>query len=131
MIQIREYTPDDYPLLTGWWAGHGVAPVRADCLPKLGLVAVVADVPAAAVWAYMDNSVSVAFLEWFVTNPTNRPSVSVKALHHLTECAKDCLAALGYTAIHSSCRQHSLSRLLEKSGFVQTDSSVIHLVSIS
>lgn len=129
MIQIRPYDPKtDYPMLSQWWAGHGWPPVRAECLPKLGLLAMDGETAVAAAWSYLDNSVGVAFFEWLVTNPANHPKTSVAGIRHVTECMMTCLKDLGYRIVHSSCRQPSLARLLVKSDFTATDAGVQHLI---
>lgn len=127
MLSVRPYTDADYAVVAAWWHGHGWPPVDAQLLPKLGMVVQEHDEPVAAGWAYMDNSVGVAFMEWLVTRPGMRPALSMRALTHVVGSLYHALAALGYTAIHSSCRQPSLARLLERCGFTVTHRDVIHL----
>lgn len=134
MIQIREYTPEDYELVASWWKGHGWDAVPSAILPKLGRVAVDArdgvDTPVAAAWCYLDNSVGVGMVEWIVSNPENPPKLSAIGIAHLVQCIKATAKDLGYGVFLASCRQESLSRLLQRVGFHETDKGVIHLLSV-
>lgn len=135
MIQIREYTPEDYPMLSSWWRGHGWDPVPSVILPKLGMIAEIhkdgqAPKPVAAAWLYLDNSVFVGMLEWIVTDPENAPKISALGISHVTQCLRAAAKDMGYRVFLASCRQESLSRLLQRVGFTETDKDVIHLIAI-
>lgn len=131
MIQLRPYVDTDYPMLLEWWAGHSWPSIPASVLPALGMIAENDGNPVAAAWCYLDNSRPVGFMEWIVTNPANSPRLSAQALCHVISGLQAAAKQIGYQAIFTSCRQESLARLLERSGFVRTDSDVIHLLSIT
>lgn len=131
MIQLREFQREsDYGTVETWWKGHGWPAVPLEMLPKLGMVAVNEGEPCAAGWVYLDNSTGVGMMEWLVSNPANPMKVSAVALGRLVDCLKGAAHALGYGAILASCRQESLSRLMEREGFTRTDEEVIHLLSL-
>lgn len=134
MIQLRDFTPEDYPTLEGWWQGHGWSPVPLQILPRLGIIAEMhtgAEIqPTAAAWLYMDNSVGVAMLEWMVADPKANPRTVLKALNATIDFLKERAKELRYTVILGTCRQESLSKLLQKQGFHVTDSGMIHHLAI-
>jgi hypothetical protein len=134
MIQLRDFTADDYPTVETWWAGHGWSPVPLQILPRLGIIADMhhgeTSTPTAAAWLYMDNSVGVAMLEWIVTNPEAKPRDVLKAITEAVNFIKTRAAELGYTVILATCRQESLSKVLQKRGFNVTDSGMIHHLAL-
>lgn len=142
MIQLRlidrdtELVPLWEATLAPWWRGHGWDPVPHTILPRLGVLAELAHpeterpaVPLAAAWLYMDNSIGVAMLEWIVTDPA-RPRDTVKALPLLIDFLTREAKRLGYGIVLATCRQPSLSKLLQRHGFHLTDRDVIHHLAI-
>lgn len=117
-------------MVKGWWEGHDWPGVPPAALPRLGVVASVGGVPAAAAWLYMDNSVGVAMLEWIVTNPNNSPRDSIRAIRAVTEFLKDRARDLDYGVILTTCKQQSLLKLLERNGFQESDRNMFHAVAI-
>ena len=65
---LRMIEDGDIPMVTAWAESHG-RNLNAPLLPKLGVLAIDAAGPCAAVWLRMDNSVGVAILEAPVTRP--------------------------------------------------------------
>lgn len=131
MITVRPYDETkDYELFALWWKGHNFEPVPAMILPQLGNVALKDDKPIAAAWLYLDNSTPVAMMEWIVTDPENSPKLSALGITHAVQSLKAAAYAAGYPIILSSCRQDSLARLLERTGFERSDEGVTHLISI-
>lgn len=130
MILLREYTPEDYPVLAEWWKLHGWAAIPANILPKLGAVAVKGDVPLCAAFLYMDNSVGVCWLEWLVSNPKASPFEVMKGVRELMGFLEAQASVLGYGVMLTTCRQASLVRLYESAGFAKTDEGVTHLLKI-
>lgn len=135
MIQLRliDDLVNFHPIAMAWWQGHGWPGIPLQILPKLGIRAELAHpetdrdpVPLAAGWLYMDNSVGVAMLEWLVTDPHAPPLQTAKALAHLITFAKNEAKRLGYGIVLATCRQDSLSKLLQRHGFQVTDTGVTH-----
>lgn len=131
MITVRPYQETDYPTFAKWWEGHNFQPVPAQILPILGNVACKDGAPIAAAWLYTDTTTPVAMLEWIVTDPENNPKISAVGITHVVQSLKAAAAAAGFPIILSSCRQDSLARLMEKTGFERTDENVTHLISIT
>lgn len=116
-------------MLAQWWTEHGWPVIPARIIPPFSWLAVDADGrPRAFACAYLDNGgTGVAMLEWIVTDPTNTPRESLKALNTLLPFMRDHLRdELDYPVILATCRQPALSRILEKHEFRKTDESVIH-----
>ncbi len=131
MITVRTYQEEtDYPIFAKWWEGHDFQPVPPHILPTLGNVVLKDGEPIAAAWLYLDSSTPVAMMEWIVTDPANNPKVSAVGITHAVQSLKSAAFAAGYPIILSSCRQESLARLLERTGFERSDEGVTHLISI-
>jgi hypothetical protein len=123
----RNMESNDYPMLSSWWEGHGWPPVPAVVLPKLF---VIYDNTAAG-GLYMSNcGCGVAMMEWLVTDPKAKPLAAAKALRKVIEFLKDCAKRMDYGAILTTCRQPSLARFIEGSGFQKTDTGMIHLLGV-
>lgn len=123
--ELRIWKPVDYPGLSAWWDGHGWPPVPQRVLPPFG---VIYD-DLAAGWAYMDNGgVGVAMIEWLVTNPKAAPLSAARALIEVIKFLKSELRRMDYGIVMTTCKQESLARLLERHGFMRSDSGMIHLI---
>ena len=124
---LRMWTREDYPILHGWWSGHGFPPVPERLLPPLGVIYE----DHAAGWLYLDNGgTGVAMMEWLVTNPAARPLSAARALSKVITFLKSEAKRMDYAIILSTCRQASLARLLNREGFQTTDTDMIHLLGV-
>ena len=129
MITLRTIEKEkDHPVVAAWWEAHGWPVVPAAILPKLGVLASDGDMPVAAAWLYMDNSVGVSMLEWLVTNPDATGRQSLAAIGAVVEFLAARAVELDYGAMLTSCRQPGLARIYEKHGFSKTDEGIIHMV---
>lgn len=115
-----------YPVFLGWWQVRGGAPVPQAMLPKLGIVAMEDGEPLAAVWMYMDNSISLGFLNWFLTRPGLPPRKARAALEHLLKFMALEAGRLGITHLIASCTQPSLGRMLGRMGYQFTGGGIAH-----
>lgn len=112
-------------MLQQWWNGHGWPAVPEAALPRLFVIYE----DTAAGGLYMSNcGAGVAMLEWLVTNPESAPLKAARALKRVVEFLLVEARRMDYGMVLTTCRQPSLSRLLERSGFRVTDSQMIHLV---
>jgi hypothetical protein len=118
----------DYPIVKEWWEGHGWNAVPLAVLPKLGVMAMLNEKPIASGWLYMDNSVGVSMLEWMVANPDAKPKAVYKSIKTIVEFLKTQAKEMNYTVMLTTCKQESLARVYEKTGFQRTDSEMIHLI---
>ena len=116
----------DYPMLEAWWRVHGFPAVPCAILPPLGVI----HNETAAAWLYMDNGGSgVAMLEWMVTDPTAKPKEAARSLMEVSRFLQSEAKRMEYHTVLTTCRQAGLARLLTRTGFIQTDSQMIHLVA--
>lgn len=123
--EIRLVTPEDYPTLERWWTGHGWPAVPQRVLPPLGVIAG----EMAAGWLYMDNGgTGVAMMEWLVTDPQAKPLAAAKALSSVVGFLKSEAKRMDYPIIFTTCRQPALARLLNREGFMTTDTEMIHML---
>jgi hypothetical protein len=124
---LRQWTPQDYPMLETWWNGHGWPAVPQRVLPPLGVIYN----DCAAGWLYMDNGgTGVAMMEWLVTNPDAPLLISARSLTKVVEFLKAEAARMEYPIILTTCRQEGLARLLNRAGFATTDHEMIHLLGV-
>jgi hypothetical protein len=129
MITIREVDiENDYVMFCGWWAAHKWPSVIREVLPKLGVVALADEVPTAAAWLYMDNSVGVCQMEYLVTNPKASPFDSIRCTSHIITFLSQRAVEMDYGLMLTACRQPSLVKLYERNGFIKTDEGVTHLL---
>ncbi len=125
---IRFFFKDDYLMVSEWWNAHGFPPVPQAILPRLGVVAELDGSPIAAAWLYMDNSGGVSMMEWLVTNPGNRPKDSFRAISTIVNFLGEEAVANGYGVMLTTCKQPSLAKVFERTGFQKTDEGMIHLI---
>jgi hypothetical protein len=129
MIRLREIKLEtDYPMVAGWWKAHGWHEVPQAILPKLGVMAHFDDLPTAAAWLYMDNSVGVCWLEWLVSNPAAKPYPAIRCISQVIGFLKERALEMDYGVMMTTCRQDTLVRLYERNGFLKTDEGVTHLL---
>ena len=133
LLQIREYTPKDYPMLCEWWMGHKAPCVRKDALPKLGVIVeeLKADgfpTPIAASFLYMDNSVGVCFLKHAVSQPELGLKKSRQAFKVAVAFLKESAASMDY-GIMISYTYPGIARILQGCGFEQGNTGLVELVA--
>jgi hypothetical protein len=126
---LKMFDPEtDYAIVKEWWVGHGWNAVPISVLPKLGIVANLDGGPVAAGWLYMDNSIGVSMMEWVVSNPGAKPKSVYRSIKAIVEFLKGQAKSFGYSVMLTTCKQESLARVYEKTGFQRTDTEMIHLV---
>lgn len=119
---------NDYPIVKIWWEGHGWNAVPLAVLPKLGVMAILGGKPIASGWLYMDNSVGVSILEWMVANPDANAKSVYRSIKAIIEFLKTQAKEMHYAIMLTTCKQESLAKVYEKSGFLRTDSEMIHFI---
>ena len=136
-IQIRPYVPEDYPMLSEWWRGHKWEAVPEAILPGLGVIAYSTehdgkkeDFPLCSAFLYMSNSNGVSWMEWLVVNPRAKGMEAIKSINVVVGFLGEEAGRLGYGVMLTACRQQSLARIYEKSGFQVTDNNVTHMLKI-
>jgi hypothetical protein len=120
----------DYDMLVSWWAGHGWTALPKHALNTLGVICAVDGVDTAAAFLLMSNSTGVAMLEWLVTNPDANVRAAYLAIPTVTAFIESEAARMNYGVLLTACRQPSLVRMYERSGFTVTDRNVTHMIKI-
>lgn len=129
MTHIRPYTPDDYPLLSAWWTGHGVASTPAGCVPGLGMVASYDGRETFAAFLSMDNSCGLCYLLWPVSNPAASARAVVRCIDPVVELLREIATGFGYHTLLAMTHAESLAKHFSKLGFT-ADAAPIRLHSI-
>lgn len=127
-MYLREYRPEDYPMLEGWWKEHKTNAPPSAMLPRLGVIAEINKIPTAAGFLYMDNSVGVCLFEFAVSNPRQPAKKIVVALEVVLDFIQKRAKELGYGVMMTSCHQSSLSRFYEENGFKVSNRNVTQLI---
>jgi hypothetical protein len=122
---IREWTPEDYPVLKSWWEAHGWNAVPLAALPQCGIIVEDDGVPKAAIFAYMDHSTPFAMIEWLITDPQSKSPMAIK---HAIKGIMQIVKSFGRTHMMTSSSNALLIRMFERYGFQQTDSNMTHLI---
>lgn len=117
MLLLREYTPEDYPLVSGWWEAHGKAPTPPNLLSPIGVVVLRDEVPEAAMWLYLALGCGLCWLEYPLTAPGTtlkaaRESLKA-ALAHMVKVAE----AHNYVLMLGQA-EPALAREMKRSGFL-------------
>ena len=114
-MNFRDYTPEQYDMITHWWEGHNWVPVPEIFLSKTGLIVEDEGVPRAVIWLYRTDS-PVMMGEWLVTNPDNTDRQSYEAVKFLLTGVK--LIAEGAEAyLMTFLQDPSLVKAFKKQGF--------------
>ncbi len=120
----------DYQTISEWFEFHGSHKVPEKILPKLGVVCEEGDSLLAAGWMYMDNSVSIAWPTWFVTNPSVSQLKTGKALAHVINALELSAKEIGYTALMTSVNNAGLERFLINRGYIKNHSGMSQLFKV-
>jgi hypothetical protein len=125
---IRAYAPDDFELLTEWWLAHDGQRRQASVLPKCGVICLVNDKPAAALFLHMDNSCGMCMVEHAVS----RPGLSLKkaraAFGHCVAVLKKIAGVHGYHTMAVYCPE-PIAYILERTGFARGEENLVQLFS--
>lgn len=127
-MNVRMYEPADHPIFADWWTRHKFPVMPEVFLPNTGIIVEREGVPLAGGFIYMDDSCAVCMLEWVVTNPDNKPRESLKALTMLYDFAGQLAKDYGRGIMLTAIKQPALGRLLEKVGFIKSDSEITHYI---
>lgn len=130
-MQLRPYEESNHATIAEWWTAHGVSVVPHAALPKTGCIAYNEDdVPCAAAFMYLDNSVAIGLLAWPVVNPDVRAMDKFDGLNHCVRWITAHADNLGYTTQISMSAVHSMSRLIEGHGFTKVTDKVEVLLKV-
>lgn len=115
-MTLKEYQPENYDMISGWWKMHNWTPVPEVILSKTGLMVYEDGEPRAAIWLYRTDS-PVMMAEWLVTNPENTPRQSYTAVKKLLDDVKLIADAQG-AYLMTFLQDDSLLKNFQKQGFI-------------
>jgi hypothetical protein len=126
--QIRKYgeKTGDYQLVDSWMKAHGRGPLPETLLPALGVFSCLDSEEIAVGWLYMDNSIGVCTLDFFVTRPGLAPKQTYEALEPLVTFLSQEAQELGYGAM-TIYTVPGLARFAERFGFVRRVEGLVML----
>lgn len=128
MIQIREYTDDDYPTIAGFWEKRDAVAPEARALPRVGYLAVCGEEILACGFSYLDAcGTGVAWLGWFATNPDVHGLRAGRGLRHVINNLEGVLTSLDYSVVVAATSQQSFARYLESRGYLTGDTGMTYL----
>ena len=127
MIQLRVFTPDDYPMVSSWWEAANWPPVPQEALSPLGMVAYSEKEQLAVGWVYMVTQYW-AIIEWLVVNPQASMKSRKLAVESRVERLVKEAKGFGAKVIFGYLKAPGLIRLYKRHGFQVTDIGMTHLV---
>lgn len=129
-MNVRAYRADDYPVLCGWWAGHGWGSVvlpPSHIPPTTRMVELDDETPAACGMFYKYEGVPVARMGFVVNNPYLVARERVGALKALAAELVDGLQKCGVRTAYAFYEDSALRRIFHDAGFRETRASVPEL----
>lgn len=129
MIQLRVFTPEDYPMICQWALAHGKGFVMPplEHLPTIGQIAFREDGDLAAIWLYLTMATPVCFLEHGVTRPGISLKTAKEAFISMEKCLKEVAASLGYQVMISHCSP-GMARVVKAQGWVTANENITTLM---
>lgn len=119
-MNCRRALVSDYEEICRWWVGHGWSSVPQEMLPS-GWVVEKDGKMLCAGFLYIAGNAPVAYLEYVVSNPDNKPLESYKAIDYLF-C--EIIKFVEYSMIKvcfARMKQKSLSKMYSRHGFHEGD----------
>jgi len=128
IFQIRAYAAADFEMLTDWWLAHDGQRRPESVLPKCGVICLINDKPAAALFLHMDNSCGMCMVEHAVSRPGLTLSKARKAFRHCVAVLKKIAGVHGYHTMAVYCPE-PIAYILERDGFARGEESLVQLFS--
>jgi len=101
LLQVREYVPADWGMVSGWWSAHSSSRLIVEnLLPPLGLVIEQDGSPVMALWVHLSVNIGVAFLE----SPVMCPG--------LTLAEASTIGDFALKVVEGVCREHDYGVLI-------------------
>lgn len=125
-LQLREYTPDDYRMVSGWWADHYGNDFRPGFVPRAAFI-VEADGVATAFFGMCQMAPDFCYLAFPLVNPKSDKESREKSLAYLIESSKLWAVSAGIPIIYISTHGEKFLNRLREAGFVADDSTNTHL----
>ncbi len=121
-MKIRDFTPDDLPMVRSWYARHFIdTEGPADCFLKRGwIVESNFDIPLIALFYYLDVEGHFASVDWLVRNPDYSDMAPVVLPFFIEHALPQLKAKLGHPHIiqmNVSKQSHNAIPIISKYGF--------------
>lgn len=129
-MRFREYTEEDFPIVSEWWteSGHPVLPHKV--LPPIGVVAYNDEIDIFAAWLYMAVGVGVCWMAWPIANPDAPDRLKHEGYFKTCEYMIEQAKVQDYGVMVETYQQPSLIGLAQKRGAIVNHYSVAQLFSI-
>lgn len=116
----------DYEVLAAWWTKQGWPTLPKQMLGDHGFVAEENEL-LAATWI-LPTGTSIYLMEWTIGNPEVEWSKRSEAIKQVTDTACQWAKQDGASQVITMTKNKRFIEKLQESGFIQTDSEMIHLV---
>lgn len=117
-MNVRLYTPEDYPTLLTWWEGHEVAAIPKGLLPSLGVVIEDDKGPILAAWLYRDADGKLGWIAWTVSRPGSPGRSVYRAVKQMLGAMEELAKEFKIPLLYAQLMQPGLRRVFESSGFI-------------
>jgi len=125
-ITVRDYTPDDYPMLESWWKTRNAHPVPPDWFPPDAYIAERDGEALAFCVFYLTFGVGFALVDWPVTAPGLKAGLSILAGKALN-AEFDRRHGGSYTHVRGMCRS-DMRNAARRLGYTVANSSSFEMV---
>lgn len=125
---LRPSTPEDYPIVAGWFESRALPIPDRTLLPTSSLVVCIGSALAGHVSLYLDSSVGVGHIDWLATMPGMSMGQSAKVVKKLLEGCD----ALGKKLFPEQflmigcVRNEAMASWSKKAGFIPTEQ--VHMI---
>lgn len=125
-FQLRPYAGSDFSMLTEWWLAHDGQRRPESTLPKCGVICLINNKPAAALFLHMDNSCGMCMAEHAVSRPGLTLSKARKAFGHCVAVLKKIAGVHGYHTMAVYCAE-PIARILGNTGFSRGEDNLVQM----
>lgn len=116
-MNLKQFTKDDYAMLSEWWEAHGHPVIPINMLSPFGLVGFSNnDEPAAISFVYLVQGCDIAQISWTTTNPKVSPRDRYETVQH---CIRGLIAVAkksGRSNVLCFSDSSGLNRIMHKEG---------------
>ena len=129
-IRIREYEPEDYPVLKDWWQRHDAERLHEDMIPKSSVIVEDKNGPAGFAGLLLSNCNQVAFCLGLVVRPGLNVSES-QAIHETLQDGMDIIMRSGgHTVLLGTVTGKGMARGAQRMGFLVMSKPAFHIARI-
>lgn len=115
-FESREYTPDDYEMVCGWWEQWGKKPLPDTHMSKTGVIVSSCGVDLCCAWLYKTDS-AFCIMDWFISNKDAPKLLKTGSVSFLVKEIEAKAKDYGFSTIFTSVRNQHLKNALVECGF--------------